>query len=92
MRGELDRADVWGDLRFVPHERVGDEHPREQADPDHHDRAVDDTRGVASRTAGGSPDSGTSPWIASTSRASSRASSLMGSSPFASSLFDIRSG
>lgn len=23
--GELDRADVWGDLRFVPHERVGDE-------------------------------------------------------------------
>ena len=25
LEGELDRADVWGDLRFVPHERVGDE-------------------------------------------------------------------
>jgi signal transduction histidine kinase len=25
LQGELDRADVWGDLRFVPHERVGDE-------------------------------------------------------------------
>jgi two-component system phosphate regulon sensor histidine kinase PhoR len=25
LEGELDRADAWGDLRFVPHERVGDE-------------------------------------------------------------------
>jgi signal transduction histidine kinase len=25
LEGELDKADFWGDLRFVPHERVGDE-------------------------------------------------------------------
>lgn len=25
LEGELDKSDVWGDLRFVPHERVGDE-------------------------------------------------------------------